>query len=255
MNIAARFIAMAGAGAGSALREVEYVQCDFSVPWVLPDGSEIDGSTTNSDLTTGVGVGYDLSRYVSDGETVGSFSQPLSIVASARLSNATARGQDRVLEFVRPTATIKSFYGFSLVYAAGTAPVVRFGTYMNSATPASHANEANYPVGIDVFRTYTMTFALSDSDKKDIYGGIDGDVVLVRANASTTSTATLPCIALFRNHPRVNGGCVVRLKSVKIGADVDLVPVRQGAAVGFLNRVDGEVFLSTQPRFTAGADL
>ena len=47
---------------------------------------------------------------------------------------------------------------------------------------------------------------------------------------------------------------VMRVKSVRLGDDVDLVPVRKGSAVGFYNRVDGHLFLEEQACLAAGPD-
>ena len=45
---------------------------------------------------------------------------------------------------------------------------------------------------------------------------------------------------------------VIRVKSVRLGDDVELVPVRKGSAVGFYNRVDGHLFLEEQACLAAG---
>ena len=44
----------------------------------------------------------------------------------------------------------------------------------------------------------------------------------------------------------------MRVKSFKLGNDVDLIPVVKGNGIGFYNRVDGFLFLEEQECLTAG---
>lgn len=98
--------------------------------------------------------------------------------------------------------------------------------------------------GIDVFHEQTAT----PTGGGTWMFAIDGDIV---GTWTSTSTTAFQFLSVMFSTSSVGTGRY-RVKSVRIGTDVDLIPAVKGTAVGFYNRVDGEMFLAEQACLSAG---
>lgn len=195
--------------------EVAYIERDCSVPWVDDGGTEI--------------VGYfDLSRYVIAGETLGA---------------------------MRPLEATWSFEPISAgnVYAVyrQNGFIVRGCAKTNNRTTYVFAQQTGWISGlegnIDTFHKQRLIY--QDGHAK---GYIDDNLAI---NVSTGGTATLQSPRVLysaesTSSSHYNGKA--RVKNVRIGSDVDLIPVVKGNAVGFYNKVDGHLFLEEQACLSAG---
>ena len=194
--------------------EVEYIQRDYSIPWI-----------TNGTNTSG---GIDLSRYLK-GE---------SQVTSTRRVDL-----EWCFSSLSPSNSIWGLYypmnflgaGQNLWRKYNEANYYRFSIYYNYRVESS---------GIDEFHVQTL---IPDGEGGWTYL-FDGSLV---DNTSVNYTRPLESIKVLYGGTGVFTD-LARVRSVKIGEDVDMIPVVKGDEIGFYNKVDGEMVLERQDCLSAG---
>ena len=195
--------------------EVEYVEGDWSVPWL------INGSS-------GIG-GFNLSQYLV-GESQADATRAVELTWSFVPESSGAR--------------------YALWYVVNT-----FGTGQslwkkNNRTDYSFFSSGSYNTGVDgSLGTFHVQQLLPDGNGtwRCLFDGDDAGVL-----TGQTSTAKFNNITLMRGSYARGSQFKMRVKSFKLGNDVDLIPVVKGNAIGFYNRVDGLLFLEEQECLTAG---
>ena len=195
--------------------EVAYIERDCSIPWVDSDGNEILGY-------------FDLSRYEIAGETLGT---------------------------MRPLEATWSFEPISAGYAYALSLQNLFLTRGCMKPPSQTTYGFAYQSGqfseiegnIDTFHKQRMIY-----QDGHIKGYID-DVLVIDASISGTNKVVQPRVLytpISTSSIHYNGKA--RVRNVRLGSDVYLIPVVKGNAVGFYNMVDGEMFLAEQECLSAG---
>ena len=195
--------------------EVEYIQRDYSIPWIT-NGTNVSG-------------GIDLSRYLK-GES--------QITSTRRVD------LEWCFSSLSPSGQIWGLYYSMNFLGAGQhlwrrrdeANYYRFSTFMTYRVESTS--------GIDEFHVQTL---IPDGEGGWTYL-FDGSLV---DNASVGYTRP------FESMKVLYGGTGVftdlaRVRSVKIGEDVDMIPVVKGNEVGFYNKVDGEMVLEGKDCLKAG---
>ena len=195
--------------------EVAYIERDCSVPWVDDGGTEIEGY-------------FDMSRYSDPSETLGTM---------------------RPLEATWSFEPIKVGNIYAIYRMNGF--IVRGCAKTNNRTTYTFAGQngwiSNTEGNLDTFHKQRLIY--QDGYAK---GYID-DILAI--NVSTGGTTILQSPRVFFNNVSTSSTRFVgkaRVKNVRIGSDVDLIPVVKGNAVGFYNKVDGELFLEEQACLSAG---
>ena len=194
--------------------EVEYIERDCSVPWTDGNGVEIDGY-------------FDLGQSADATETLGTM-RPLeatwsfealsagNVFALSRQTGLTVRGCIK--------SNITDDYTFS--------PQSGFHSGMSG--------------DLAVLRTQRLEYR--DGNVK---GYMDGTLVVDVAISGSSKFSNLRIMYSAKTSTSHYSG-KMRVASAKIGNDVDLIPVVKGSAVGFYNKVDGELFLAEQACLSAG---
>ena len=193
--------------------EVEYIERDYGVPWLV-DGASATG-------------GFDLMRYV-DGESFNTTTQ----MAEMTWSFAPVASESRLVFRLAANALNGGMAHFC---KANNKTTYCFGVTTQSITDV---------VGdIDQFRVQKHVF--DGSGNISVY--IDGSKF-----AETYMTGAIKFCSLLYGSYTLNTAFRARVKSLKIDDKVDLIPVVKGSSVGFYNRVDGELFLEEQACLSAG---
>lgn len=195
--------------------EVAYIERNCSVPWVDDGGTEIKGY-------------FDLSRYVIVGETLGEM-KPLEATWSFEPISG---------------GNVYAIFRQNGFFVRGCAKTTNRTTYTFSGQSGWISRiEGN----IGTFHKQRLIY--QDGHAK---GYID-DNLAIDVSIVGTSTLQAPRVlysAETTESAHYNGKA--RVKNVRIGSDVDLIPVVKGSAVGFYNKVDGELFLEEQACLSAG---
>lgn len=192
--------------------EVAYIERDYSVPWV------VEGSTT---------AGIDLSRYLKGESLVTSTRRvDLEWCFSSLSPDKSIWGLYYPMNFLRE--------GQSLWRKSNEANYYRFSTYKKYLVESS---------GIDEFHVQTL---IPDGEGGWTYL-FDGSFV---GNATYGSTAPFKELKVLYGYSGFTD--LARVRSVKIGEDVDMIPVVKGDEIGFYNKVDGEMVLERQDCLSAG---
>lgn len=193
--------------------EVAYIERDYSVPWDGADGS--------------ANAGIDLSRYLK-GE---------SHVTSTRRVDL-----EWCFSSLSPSKSIWGLYysmnflgaGQSLWRKYNEANYYRFSIYNKYLAESS---------GIDEFHVQTL---IPDGEGGWTYL-FDGSFV---GNASFDYPTPFKELKVLYGYSGFTD--LARVRSVKIGEDVDMIPVVKGDEIGFYNKVDGEMVLERQDCLRAG---
>ena len=193
--------------------EVEYIERDYGVPWLV-DGASAPG-------------GFDLMRYV-DGE---SFATTTQMVEMAWSFVPVASGS---LLIFRLTANALNG-GLAHFCKANNNTTYCFGFLAGSMTDV---------VG-DIDQFHVQKHVFDGSGNISLY--IDGS----KFDEKRMIGAIKFCSLLYGSYT-AGSAFRARVKSLKIDDKVDLVPVVKGNAVGFYNKVDGELFLAEQACLSAG---
>ena len=195
--------------------EVEYIERDYGVPWLV-DGASASG-------------GFDLMRYV-DGESFKTTTQTAEMAWS-----------------FAPEAS-----GIRLVFRLAANPLnggqVHFAKANNHTTYCFGTTTGSFTdvVG-DIDQFHVQKHVFDGSGNVSLY--IDGSKF---AEFSMTGAAIIKFCSLLYGPYAAGSAFRARVKSLKIDDKVDLVPVVKGNAVGFYNKVDGELFLAEQACLSAG---
>ena len=194
--------------------EVEYIERDYGVPWLV-DGASASG-------------GFDLMRYV-DGESFVTTTQTAEMVWS-----------------FAPEASGNRF-AFRLAVNALNGGVAHFCKANNNTTYSFGITSGSVTTTVgDIDQFHVQKHVFDGSGNVSLY--IDGSKF---AELRMTTTAIKFCSLLYG--PYTAGSAFrARVKSLKIDDKVDLVPVVKGNAVGFYNKVDGHLFLEEQACLSAG---
>ena len=196
--------------------EVAWIERDCSVQWT-EDGTPSSG-------------GFDLARYIPADMTIQNIYVPFSIAWSF---SAVSSGAIAGMYLGANALATLSFW------KANGYTVYQFGNTMSNATTI---------VGnVDVLHIQSV-YPLGDG----IYSlEMDGEHFKDYRN---TNAQQVRFFALLRNNnpSAVYEGLAYRVKSFRFGDIVDLIPVVKGAAMGFYNKVDGELFLAEQDCLKAG---
>lgn len=193
--------------------EVEYIERDYGVPWLV-DGASASG-------------GFDLMRYV-DGESF----------------NTTTQMAEMAWSFV-PEASLLRFV-FRLTASAlngGKAHFCKANNYTTYCFGVSAGSQTDVVGDIDQFHVQKHVF--DGSGNVSLY--IDGSKF-----AETHMTGAIKFCSLLYGQYTLGSAFRARVKSLKIDDKVYLIPVVKGNAVGFYNMVDGELFLEEQECLSAG---
>lgn len=196
--------------------EVEYVERDYEIPWI------VNGSSSNG--------GFNLQRYFDSSDSLKTTTKTLTLEWSftpdtTRLSQCYAQAGNSF-----------GTNGMALVKA------LKEGSYRFMTTDNYITNTTG---NLDVFHVQK---AVPDGDGNwQLF--FDGELAF---SMSSSSTQKFNRNVLMYGSYSVGSSFKMRVKSFKIGSVADLVPVRAGNAVGFYNRVDGELFLEEQECLTAG---
>ena len=205
--------------------EVEYIERDFTKPWMVEGVSDWGGfdlseycdsyapatMTKRLDCTfcfspfrTGIGVAASISQQASGG--AGGFGV---CMAMGKYNNST-------------------FYA---------------GWYGSGLTPKVSSTESS------LGNFHTMSIVPNGDTTASIQ--LDGTEV---SGSTTSSTVVMSYFkVLVTNSKTVTSGrCQMRVKNVRLGSDVYLIPVVKGNALGFYNMVDGHLFLEEQACLSAG---
>ena len=194
--------------------EVEYIERDCSIPWVDGNGTEIEGY-------------FDLGRYADAAETLGTM-RPLEATWSFEALSA----------------------GILFALSRQTGLVNRGCIKSNNSDDYAFAPLGGQHSGISgdlaVMRTQRMEYSGGN-----IKGYMDGTLLVdvATSGGSKFSNARLMCSSKTST---THFSGKMRVAAAKIGDDVDLIPVVKGSAVGFYNKVDGELFLEEQDCLSAG---
>ena len=193
--------------------EVEYIERDYGVPWLV-DGASATG-------------GFDLMRYV-DGESFATTTQMAEMAWS----------------FV-PEASGHRFV-FRLAANAFNGGMVHFSKANSYTTYCFGSISRAYTdiVG-DIDQFHVQKHVFDGAGNVSLY--IDGSKF-----AESRMTGAIKFCSLLYGPYTAGSVFRARVKSLKIDDKVDLVPVVKGSAVGFYNKVDGELFLAEQACLSAG---
>lgn len=193
--------------------EVEYIERDYGVPWLV-DGASASG-------------GFDLMRYV-DGESFATTTQMAEMAWSFVPEASGTR-----LVFRLTSNALNG--GLAHFFKASNKTTYCFGVTAGSATDV---------VG-DIDQFHVQSHVFDGAGNVSLY--IDGS----KFDEVGMTGAIRFCSLLYG--PYTAGSAFrTRVKSLKIDDKVDLIPVVKGSAVGFYNKVDGELFLEEQACLSAG---
>lgn len=196
--------------------EVDYIERNYGIPWTVNGSSSIGG--------------FNLQRYFDSSDSLKTTTKALT------------------LEWSFTPDTTQLFQCYSQAgNAFGTNGMVLSkdrsrGSYRFMATGDYTTNTTG---NLDVFHVQK---AVPDGDGNwQLF--FDGELAF---SPSVSSTQVFNRNALMYGSYYAGSSFKMRVKSFKIGSVADLVPVCAGNAVGFYNRVDGELFLEEQECLTAG---
>ena len=193
---------------------VEYVERDWAVPWL------INGSS-------GIG-GFVLSQY---------------LIGESQADSM--RAVELTWSFV-PESSGARYALWYVISAFGTGMVLR---KKNNRTDYSFYSSGNHDTGVTgSLGTFHVQQALPNGSGtwRFVIDGVETE------SYAQTATTKFNNITLMRGAYASGSQFKMRVKSFKLGNDVDLIPVVKGNAIGFYNRVDGLLFLEEQECLTTG---
>ena len=198
--------------------EVEWVERDMSLAWV-------GGTSSNNN-------GFRLDEYVVSDETCSNMSRRMDVICSG----ASDANNAMMAWLGNSFGTLFARVGVWCRTVSGTKDVaISFGTNPNTTS-------TNPPSG--EFHKYSIV-----PDGNGTAEILVDDISL--GTITTTSTASLRYFGLLYKYISSTSGSI-RLKHLRLGSDVYLIPVKKGTQVGFYNMVDGHVFLEEQECLSAG---
>ncbi len=204
--------------------EVEYIERDFTKQWMVEGVSDYGG--------------FDLSEYCD----------------SYALATMTKR-----LDCAFCFSPFKSGYMAAAAISQQASGIGGFGTCMAMGKSNNSTFYAGwYSSGISP-KISSIESSLGNFHTMSIVpnGDTTASILLDGTEVSSTSSSSTAVMSHFKvlitNVKTVaSDRCQMRVKNVRLGSDVYLIPVVKGNAVGFYNMVDGHLFLEEQACLSAG---
>lgn len=202
--------------------EVEYIERDYGVPWL------VDGTSGNG--------GFDLIRYFDSSDSQATSTKTISLTWSYNVDTGDVTAFNALLVHNGGFGTV----GASLLTSfSGNR---RFYKFFSLGSFKVECND-----GLNVFHEQKL---VPDGDGNwKMY--FDGEL---KYENSYTNTKAFSMAILMQGAYSSGSVFKMRIKSLKIGSVVDFIPVRLGLGLGFYNRVDGELFIAEQSCLSAGPD-
>jgi len=198
--------------------EVEYIERDYEIPWLINGSSSIGG--------------FNLQRYFDSSDSLKTTTKALTLEWSFT-PNTT-----NLFQCFAQAGNAFGINGMALnkALSSGYYRFMTTGSYTTSTTG-----------NLDVF--HVQKAVPDGAGNWQLF--FDGELAF---SMTSTTTQTFNRNVLMYGSYASGSSFKMRVKSFKIGSVADLVPVRAGNAVGFYNRVDGELFLEEQECLSAGPD-
>lgn len=204
--------------------EVEYVQRDYSISW-MKDGKPAVAASTQ---------GFNMDKYVTDGETLANMTRRLSARYCAYPVSLANRWAVTIYHNLISAIGIGQSNN-SYPYGGR---VGALGTFSDSNIPTSVTPD-NFHV-VDVIPDGVGNYTCS----------VDGQIITTINNSGTSAFKYFFVLTHFTTANVTQP--IMRVSNVRLGSDVYLIPVKKGSQVGFYNMVDGHVFLEEQACLSAG---